>query len=206
MVAAVEGPSVIAGHSASTPSFGAEPMVLGVIGEVTRAKHSSARPLLQSLRAIVETPRLTVMSNRRLPTWRSGSGQGWFWHPIAKDVSPSSWIEAQNEAMAPGVAQQEEDVRLHNDRLGLHQLYYFETNDTVVFSNWLPILVELSGARNLIGALGRRSSSLGSPLPADRSSRKSKASRRSRRYWCEIAPAWSGLIPLRAARARTLPP
>ena len=49
--------------------------------------------------------------------------------------------------MAPGVAQQEEDVRLHNDRLGLHQLYYFETNDMVVFSNWLPILVELSGAR-----------------------------------------------------------
>ena len=135
------------GHSLGTPSFQAEPLVLGVIGDVTKANLQSARPRLQHLRAIVETPRLTVMSNRRLPNWRSDTARGWFWHPIAKGVTPTSWIEAQNEAMAPGVAQQDEDVRLHNDRLGLHQLYYFETIDFVVFSNWLPILAQLSRAR-----------------------------------------------------------
>ena len=191
-------------HALGTPSFQAEPLVLGVIGDVTKANLQSARPRLQHLRAMVETPRLTVMSNRRLPNWRSDSGRGWFWHPIAKGVTPASWIEAQNEAMAPGVAQQDEEVRLHNDRLGLHQLYYFETIDLVVFSNWLPILVQLSRGENLTRGLGCPFSSSLSLLLADRSSRKSRASHRARRCWCEMAPVgWSGLIPLKAALART---
>ncbi|HEY5890660.1 MAG TPA: hypothetical protein VIW94_08180 [Acidimicrobiia bacterium] len=124
--------------------FDAEPLVFGVIGP--RSARGGATHLAPDLRVIVDTDRLAIMSNHELKSWHSGSARGWYWSPISDFVWPRSWDDVQDEAMAPGIADLARGVLLHNDRLGIHELYYVEQHGIVWFSNWLPRLVKVSGA------------------------------------------------------------
>lgn len=128
------------------PRFDSEPLVMGAVGRTTEARVNRATEIAPELKVITRGQRVTLLSNRRLQTWRSNSGRGWYWSPLDRRVRPRSWKEVQNDAMAPGLAVLKDGEMLHNDLLGIHQLQYLEQDQAVYFSNWLPLLAEIAGA------------------------------------------------------------
>jgi hypothetical protein len=89
----------------------------------------------------------TLWSSSPLPSWRTDSGRGWFWSPLADGETPRSWASASERRLAAGLAIDGTAVTLHTCAIGVQDLYTTDVNGALYFATDIdPLLAVIDGS------------------------------------------------------------
>lgn len=152
-------PSTVTGE----PTFDHEPLVLGLLGENADGRIAALAGRI-GLRRVVSETGLTIYASARLRRWRGTGTGGWYWNPLGPQIRVRSVSDIRHHCRAAGVVRGDR-WSLINDALGLQPLHYVQIGDSVVFTNWVPMLRPLipTPRPDPVGWAGHML--LGAPIP-----------------------------------------
>lgn len=83
-----------------------------------------------------------LLASHGAKPWRAAGEHGWHWHPLDRHAQVGSMREAQTNAMSSGLAFTQTGATLHNDLLGIQQLFWTQVDIGVLFSNSMRVLAD----------------------------------------------------------------
>lgn len=129
------------------PRFAAEPMVLGGLGisPTTQVEQAATK---QGLRLVTSRHDAFLFASHAVANWFTDVAEGVYWNPLDRSVKPASAEGARVHAMSAGLEFTITGPALHNDLLGIQPLYWMQSGEGVMFSNWMGALTAMRGDLN----------------------------------------------------------
>lgn len=117
--------------------------VLGILGHPAPEVAARMRAAAIGLTPLLDTPNALAWGGAGLRAWGDADHRGWTWGATAPEHTPHTWESAARDGGAAGLWQVRDEVVLHADGLGLHDVFVRRHGEAVCFSTRLEPLLAI---------------------------------------------------------------
>ncbi|MET1059770.1 MAG: hypothetical protein ABWX84_09240 [Nocardioides sp.] len=146
--------------------YRSRPFVCGAIGRWdTRMMRRLVQAGPDGLVTAIDVPGAVLLASGELDTWSSEAQRGVFWSSFSSGDMPTSWQSASELRLAGGLVVGDEGPVLHNDALGLGEIYVRSLDGGLYFAARIDPLLTLDDRKlHVDWAAWASTLSLGSPV------------------------------------------